>query len=286
MNFRSLTRGDGVVIGAAVLLFIASFLDTIDGDGDDIPTAWDNGNLLMSVYLAGIIGAALIVVGRATGSQRKIAGLDLGTFGIGLTFASAWSALGAIFDTGQSYDKFFEALNSRFGGNGSVDTPDAGTGLILGLIGALVLVAAAVATNIVPALKAPLMGAPSPVAPQPYGGQPQGGYGYPGAQSQPYGAQPGQPQQPSFGGQPQGGGATPPPAAAQAQPASADFSPFWFAVPVPRPLYPEDGSPTPIAELAPGTWYLAVEQRGQSLVAQTQDGRRGVLQDTTGIQRG
>ena len=40
------------------------------------------------------------------------------------------------------------------------------------------------------------------------------------------------------------------------------------------------------AELAPGTWYLAVEQRGQSLIAQTQDGRRGVLQDTTGIQRG
>ncbi|NEA06534.1 hypothetical protein G3I28_45765, partial [Streptomyces sp. SID10116] len=78
-------------------------------------------------------------------------------------------------------------------------------------------------------------------------------------------------------------GQTPPPA--QAQPAG-DFSPFWFAVPVPRPLYAEDGSPTPIAELAPGTWYLAVEQRGPGLVAQTQDGRRGVLQDTTGIQRG
>jgi hypothetical protein len=55
---------------------------------------------------------------------------------------------------------------------------------------------------------------------------------------------------------------------------------------VARPLYGEDGSPAPIAELAPGTWYLAVEQRGPSLVAQTQDGRRGVLQDTTGIQRG
>jgi hypothetical protein len=57
-------------------------------------------------------------------------------------------------------------------------------------------------------------------------------------------------------------------------------------VPVPRPLFAEDGSPTPIAELAPGTWYLAVEQRGAALVAQTQDGRRGVLQDTSGIQRG
>ncbi|MBD0707933.1 hypothetical protein BU197_05795, partial [Streptomyces sp. CBMA291] len=75
----------------------------------------------------------------------------------------------------------------------------------------------------------------------------------------------------------------PQPAPAQS---AAEFSPFWFAVPVARPLYAEDGSPSQIAELAPGTWYLAVEQRGQALVAQTQDGRRGVLQDTTGIQRG
>ena len=73
---------------------------------------------------------------------------------------------------------------------------------------------------------------------------------------------------------------------AQAPQGSGDFSPFWFAVPVARPLYGEDGSPSPIAELAPGTWYLAVEQRGPGLIAQTQDGRRGVLQDTTGIQRG
>lgn len=62
--------------------------------------------------------------------------------------------------------------------------------------------------------------------------------------------------------------------------------PFWFAVPVPRPLFSEDGSTTPIAELVPGVWYLAVEQRGGQLVAQTQVGSRGVLRDTTGIQRG
>ncbi|MFH8565156.1 hypothetical protein [Streptomyces sp. NPDC017988] len=287
MNFRSLTRGDGVVIGAAVLLFIASFLNTLDpdgGDSDKFPNAWENGNLLISVYLLGIIGAALIVVGRAMPQQRKVVGLDLGQLGVAFTIASALSSLGAIFDTDQSYGFFF----NQFGG--SNESPDAGVGLILGVIGALVLAAAAVATQIVPALKAPLMGAPRPAAPGPYGGQPQGGYGYPGAgagQPQPgapYGGQPGQPQGQSFGGQPQPqGGQTPPPA--QAQP-SGDFSPFWFAVPVPRPLYAEDGSPTPIAELAPGTWYLAVEQRGATLVAQTQDGRRGVLQDTTGIQRG
>ncbi|MEU5577606.1 hypothetical protein ABZ791_11670 [Streptomyces huasconensis] len=287
MNFRSLTRGDGVVIGAAVLLFIASFLNTLDpdgGDSDKFPNAWENGNLLISVYLLGIIGAALIVVSHAMPQQRKVAGLDLGQLGVAFTIASALSSLGAIFDTDQSYGFLFD----QFGG--SSESPDAGVGLILGLIGALVLAAAAVASLIVPALKAPLMGAPRPAAPGPYGGQPQGGYGYPGAgagqpqQGAPYGGQPGQPQGQSFGGQPQPqGGQTPPPA--QAQP-SGDFSPFWFAVPVPRPLYAEDGSPTPIAELAPGTWYLAVEQRGATLVAQTQDGRRGVLQDTTGIQRG
>ncbi|WAL95231.1 hypothetical protein [Streptomyces sp. Je 1-369] len=287
MNFRSLTRGDGVVIGAAVLLFIASFLNTLDIDGlpdDKLPNAWENGNLLLSVYLLGIIGAALIVVGRALPQQRKVAGLDLGQLGVAFAIASAWSSLGAIFDTDQSYNFVFDSSLGRG------DSPDAGVGLILGLIGALVLAAGAVAGLIVPALKAPLMGGPKPMAPQPYGGQPQGGYGYPGAgagQPQPgapYGAQPGQPQGQSFGGQPQPqAGQTPPPA--QAQPAG-DFSPFWFAVPVPRPLYAEDGSPTPIAELAPGTWYLAVEQRGPGLVAQTQDGRRGVLQDTTGIQRG
>ncbi|MEV5975966.1 hypothetical protein [Streptomyces sp. NPDC052114] len=281
MNFRSLTRGDGVVIGAAVLLFIASFLDTLDADGGDsskLPNAWENGNLLLSVYLLGIIGAALVVVARAMPQPLKVVGLDLGQLGVAFTIAAAWSSLGAIFDADQSYGFLFDGAP----GGSKID---AGVGLILGMIAALVLAAAAVATNIVPALKAPLMGAPRPVTPQPYGGQPQGGYGYPGAQpqqGQPYGAQPGQPQGgQSFGGQPQG--QTPPPA--QAQPAG-DFSPFWFAVPVPRPLYAEDGSPTPIAELAPGTWYLAVEQRGPGLVAQTQDGRRGVLQDTTGIQRG
>ncbi|EST37196.1 hypothetical protein N566_14325, partial [Streptomycetaceae bacterium MP113-05] len=132
-----------------------------------------------------------------------------------------------------------------------------------------------------------------------YGQQPpqQGGYGYPGQQGQP---QPGAPQQ---HGAPQPGQPQPvqpqaaqqtaqpqPPQGVQPGPAagapSPDFQPFWFAVPVNRPLFAEDGSPNPVAELAPGTWYLAVEQRGQALVAQTQDGRRGVLQDTSGIQRG
>ncbi|GGP84924.1 hypothetical protein GCM10010266_03890 [Streptomyces griseomycini] len=276
MNIRSLTRGDGVVIGAAVLLFIASFLATFDGDGDDIPNAWDNLGLVMSMYVAGIAGAALIVLARALPRPPKAAGLDLGQLGVALTLFSAWTAFWTIIDPMGAFDDIFSGLGG--------DEPDTGAGLILGLIAALLLAAAAVATPLVPALKGTLVPAARPAAPQPYGAQPPGGYGYPGAQQQasfggqPQPGQPGQPGQQPFPGQPQQGQPAPAPA--------GDFSPFWFAVPVPRPLFPEDGSPTPIAELAPGTWYLAVEQRGQALVAQTQDGRRGVLQDTSGIQRG
>ncbi|MER5192948.1 hypothetical protein ACWD3J_04300 [Streptomyces sp. NPDC002755] len=268
MNIRSLTRGDGVVIGAAVLLFIASFLDTFDGSGSDVPNAWDNLGLVMSMYLGGIIGAALIVVARALPQPRKVVGLDLGQFGVALTVFSAWTAFWTIVDP-------LGAFSDSFGSTG-IDT---GSGLILGLIAALLLAAGAIATPLVPALQAALVPAPRPAAPQPYGAQPPAGYGYPGA-----------PQQPSaFGAPPQQGQPGPAPFGAQpgpAQPSGGDFSPFWFAVPVPRPLYAEDGAPTPIAELAPGTWYLAVEQGAQGLVAQTQDGRRGVLRDASGIQRG
>ncbi|MBZ6132101.1 DUF5336 domain-containing protein [Streptomyces olivaceus] len=284
MNIRSLTRGDGVVIGAAVLLLIASFLDiySIDGapDSAEIPSLWGSGSVVLGVVLAGVIGAALVVVARAMPQPMKVAGLDLGQFGIAFSVFAAWCALGNIFDPAGAFDN-----------NGGASGINAGLGLILALIATLIMAAAAVATPLVPALKGSLIPASRPAAPQPYGGQPQGGYGYPGAPQQPFGGQPGQPGQPgpSFGGQPQPGQPQPgqpqAPQQAQAQP-SGDFSPFWFAVPVPRPLFAEDGSPTPIAELAPGTWYLAVEQRGANLVAQTQDGRRGVLQDTSGIQRG
>ncbi|MFI0016559.1 hypothetical protein [Streptomyces griseus] len=280
MNIRSLTRGDGVVIGAAVVLFIASFLDYssycpsgIDCSRVDNPNAWDSLGLLMSVFLAGVIAAALLIVSRAM-PGRKVAGLDLGQFGVALTVFALWTAFWTI-----------------------LDISNAGAGLILGLLATMVLAAGAIAGPLVPFLKAPLL---SPSAPaqgvqggQPqFGAQPGQGYGYPGAQQQPYGAQPSQGY--GYPGAPQQGQPAPADQAqAQAQQPShggaapaGDFTPFWFAVPVARPLYGEDGSPNPIAELAPGTWYLAVEQRGQSLVAQTQDGRRGVLQDTTGIQRG
>ncbi|WP_052852155.1 DUF5336 domain-containing protein [Streptomyces avicenniae] len=254
MNNRSLSRGDAVVIGAAVLLFIASFLDTYTADGDfggGGTNAWESEifPILPSVFLAGILGAAAIVGSRfLPNRERQFGGLRLDQWGIALAVTSAWAAVWSL------------------GGGWGFDV---GTGLIIGLLAALALAAAAVMTPVVPGLQAPLTGAPKPAG---YGQQPpfgaqQGGYGYPAA-----------------GGQQPGGYQ-----ATQVAPATggaSDFQPFWFAVPAARPLYGEDGAPTPIAELAPGTWYLAVEQRGQSLIAQTQDGRRGVLQDTSGIQRG
>ncbi|KKZ74932.1 membrane protein [Streptomyces showdoensis] len=278
-----------MLIGAAVVLFIASFLSISGCDASaaicdkvDLPNSWEVSPLGWGSFFLGIAGAALVVLSRALpqAQPRKVAGLEFGQVGAAFGIASAWTLLMWVFES-----------------------ENAGAGLILGLIASLVLAGAAVAAPLVPALGGPLLGAPKPQTPQPYGMQPgqqgvPGGYGYPGAQQQPqpYGGQPdpshgaGQP----FGAQPQAQQhQAPQPQAPQPQPQqsaapapAADFAPFWFAVPVARPLYAEDGSQAPIAELAPGTWYLAVEQRGQALVAQTQDGRRGVLQDTTGIQRG
>ncbi|MFH8980020.1 hypothetical protein [Streptomyces varsoviensis] len=301
MNIRSLTRGDGVVIGAAVLLFIASFLDyySVDNcgrfcDSLKLPNAWSTDELFLvlpSVILTGLIGAILIIAARFQPAGRKLAGLSLDQWGAGLTMAAAWSSIWSLLVMPEK--------------------ASAGIGSILGVIATLALAAAAVLTPRVPALKAGLLPAAGP-KPSPYGVGPNPGYGYPGpgagqpspyGAQQPYGAQPGPQQHGGQGGPGQAGpagqggqGGQPMAAAAQhqpgpaAQPAAAqpgpEFAPFWFAVPVARPLYAEDGAPTPIAELAPGTWYLAVDQRGQALIAQTQDGRRGVLQDTTGIQRG
>ncbi|MBF6048263.1 hypothetical protein GO001_24115 [Streptomyces sp. NRRL B-1677] len=283
MNIRSLTRGDGVVIGAAVLLFIASFLSFYSYDCASTicptePNGWKAGlfPVLPSIFLAGLIAAGLVVAARFQPEGRKLVGLGLDQWGTAFAVFAAWSSLWTIVGGAQGVSP--------------------GVGQILGLIANLVLAAVAVLTPRTPALKAPLVSAAGPQAPSPYGAGPNPGYGYPGpggaqpgaagpygAQAQqPFGAQPGQPGQPDASL----GGAAAAPAAGQPASPAGDFAPFWFAVPVPRPLYGEDGSPAQIAELAPGTWYLAVEQRGQALVAQTQDGRRGLLQDTTGIQRG
>lgn len=140
MNIRSLTRGDGVVIGAAVLLFIASFLDNYSYDGVpdsiDLPNLWESGPVLLSVVLAGIIAAALVVVARALPQPRKVAGLEIGAFGVAFAVFAAWSALGNVIDPAGGGDNL----------GSTNDGPSAGTGLILALVATLVMAAAAIAT--------------------------------------------------------------------------------------------------------------------------------------------
>ncbi|MEE1939840.1 DUF5336 domain-containing protein [Streptomyces sp. TRM 70361] len=297
MNIRSLTRSDGAVIGAAVLLFIASFFAFFKASENCSENctvnSWEPAlfPLLPTVTLAALIAAGLLVAGRVLPGDRKVAGLGLEQWGTALAVFTGWAALWSMFSTVLP-DPEDANLNRNL---------ELGVGAWLTLIGGLLMAAFAILGNTVPALKAPLLPAPSPQAPNPYGTGPQpGGYGYPGGPQPggygyPGGPQPGQPMQPGQQGQPVGhqpyGGQPaqqqqPAPGPAAGAPADPGFQPFWFAVPVARPLYSEDGSHSQIAELAPGTWYLAVEQRGQALVAQTQDGRRGVLQDTSGIQRG
>jgi vacuolar-type H+-ATPase subunit H len=69
-------------------------------------------------------------------------------------------------------------------------------------------------------------------------------------------------------------------------PVSDDGAPFWFAVAKPSPVFSVQGGAEPIAKLVPGVWYLAVGRLGPGLIAQTEDGRQGVLLDLVGIQRG
>lgn len=279
MNIRSLTRGDGAVIGAAALLLIASFLPIFTyhyGPVDASVNAWDPATFptLPSVHLAALAAAGLFVAARVQPEGTKVLGLELAQWGRALAVFAGWSALWSAFAS--------LTPNGSDGSNVSL-----GTGGWLTLVLGLLLAAAAVMADRLPALNAPLVPAPRPAQSQPYqpaGAQPYGmqpgagGYGYPGTPA--YGAQP-QPGVP-MGAADQSAGAV----QQQAQAPAAEFAPFWFAVPTPRPLFPEDGSPSPVAELLPGTWYLAVDQHGSALVAQTQDGRRGLLQDTSGIQRG
>ncbi|GLW72401.1 hypothetical protein Kpho02_47000 [Kitasatospora phosalacinea] len=311
MNLRALTRGDAAVAGAAVLLLISSFLPYRSADcgsycrGNDSFNSWksDYFPILQSVFLLGIIGAVLIVVAalqKATLGNKEFVGLRLDQWGKASVVIALWGMLwsfGGLSDTGINY----------------------GGGAWLGLVSLLVMAGVVIAGGALPALQAPLSSGTPAVGQQypQYGGQQQPGapgYGYPGAQQQPF---PGQPQpeqggaqpfgqaQPAPGGYgfPQAAQAAPSPAAAAAAPlptavqpavqeqvpaqGGAPFAPFWFAVPAVRQLANKDNPAAPaVGELVPGTWYLAVDQRGSALVAQLPDGTHGVLNDTTGIQRG
>jgi hypothetical protein len=377
VNLRTVTRGDAALAFAALLLLISSFLPYYTASsalcsasgGPCSENAWSTGGitLLSSVFLLGIIGAALVLAGRLSGADPKVAGIQVSHWGTVLSIAALWSSLWGLFS-----------------GNGSIGI---GAGAFLGFLGALIGAAAAVATPLVPALAAPLVpaqgeptgypqgqpgayfhgqpvqqGQPGQPFGAPQGGHPgqTGGYGYPAAgapqpeqqQSSGYGYGYPQQEQPGQQGRPFGGpaaaqAATPePPAAAEplptpedaappqrdratallkavtpqpapesenkaeTEPATAEpaakpaaaaepktagtaaeaapaFAPFWFAVPAARTLAPEQGQGgAPVGELVPGTWYLAIAQSGDALLTQTQEGKRGLLTDVSGIQRG
>lgn len=177
MNIRSLTRGDGVVIGAALLLIIASFLGSISvdcpggADCGDVPNGWDSDQfpLLPAVFLTGIFAGALIFLGRVKTGDREFGGLRLDQWGTALSAAALLSSLFMLF--GGARNMANEAVGEDIFGMG--------IGLILGLIANLAMTAAAVLGHTVPALKANLLGSPGAPAPAaPYGaGQPQPGYG-------------------------------------------------------------------------------------------------------------
>ncbi|MFJ2953680.1 hypothetical protein OG896_28370 [Streptomyces sp. NBC_00669] len=287
MNIRSLTRGDGLVIGSAALLLIASFLpfysypsgySVAGGVSHSSQNLWHSATfpILPSVTLAAVIAAAALLFARSGQlAGRQLLGLTLDQWTIALSLFVGWTAV----------------WSTLFNNQDSVDKK---VGAWLTLIFGIVIAVAAVLNSRLPALKAPLAGAPRQPQPygvgapqQPYGmTPPQAGYGYPGGAQSVDPAYSGAPApQPPYGGGAPAPNVHSQPTTAAPTP-SADFTAFWFAVPVPRPLFAEDGSGGQIAELAPGTWYLAVDQRGQALIAQTQDGRRGVLQDSSGIQRG
>ncbi|MGW2183308.1 hypothetical protein ACWCXX_35755 [Streptomyces sp. NPDC001732] len=63
-------------------------------------------------------------------------------------------------------------------------------------------------------------------------------------------------------------------------------TPFWFSVPKPTTLFPEDGGTTPVAVLAPGQWYLAIGGNQSEFTAHSEDGRRGLVRDFAYIQVG
>ena len=237
VNIRSLTRGDGVVIGAAVLLFIASFLDlySVDGAPRQPRRAQRLGRLgpvLLGVVLAGIIGAALVVVSRGAAAAAARSRASTSASSVWPSRCSPPGARSAtIFDRGRRRRQ----LRRRRWRPGCRHRSDPRP--------------SSPRSSWPPPPSPPRWSRPSrapcsrragPSAPQPYGGQPPSGYGYPGAggSSRPSGGQP-QPRQPGSRGSSRPRASRRPAAQRRpgAPPPAADFSPFWFAVPVPRPLF-------------------------------------------------
>lgn len=312
MNQRGLTRGDGLVFVCVALIFGMSFAPYFkataessrgdDGDsrrggdgGDDFTAnAWaqDHWPLMAVVILLPIISFVLLVAYRymANAEQRFFGGLTLRQWatalGVVTAWASVWSLGGTLFG---NYTETIEDIGADVGH---------GFGAFVILPFALLMALLLIVIDRVPGLSYPLFIA-APAYPAGYIPPQPGAPGTPGMPAPQYGptgmyaaptVPPGTPvsQMPPpvtpAAGTP--AAAPAPVAAPAAAPQAADFAQFWLAVPEARPLLPLGGlDKTPVATLVPGTWYLAVEPAGDGLVVEV-DGVRGVLWDTSGIQRG
>ncbi|GAA3104621.1 DUF5336 domain-containing protein [Streptomyces goshikiensis] len=242
MNIRSLTRGDGVVIGAAVLLFIASLLDFYSADGVDLPSVWDTDVYhlaLPTVFLTAFVAAGLLVGSRFLPQGRGLAGVPLPAWGTVLAVSSVWAALWSLITCPSTFDL--------------------GAGAVISFLATLAIAGVAIAGPKIPALAGQLIPDPAPAAPRrglrlpAPAGQRLRLPGRPAAA-----AVRGDPQPvPPYGGQPAAHEPAPAPAPAAHEAPAADFTPFWFAVPVARPpSSPRTAPParSPSSPRAPGTW--------------------------------
>ncbi|MEZ0068302.1 hypothetical protein ABIA32_004326 [Streptacidiphilus sp. MAP12-20] len=294
----------------------------IDGAPTDCAStnAWNTDlfPLLPSVFFLGIIGVGLVLLGRRLPEDRAVLGIPLRAWGTVLTVASAWSALWSLFGSPSG------AIWGRANATSSPELGAflaflfSALAVFLAVAGPLVpLLTAPLLPEAAPAAPtgsqgygAQGFGAPAESQPHVghFGGQPvqQAHPGQPFTGPEPAQAAPHPTPAPTPTPSPLAtptpepqdepptvpatlplGSRTPPPAPAPAQPPTPAFAPFWFAVPAARPLAPEgDPKGAPVGELVPGTWYLAIAQRGDALLTQTQEGKRGLLADTSGIQRG
>jgi hypothetical protein len=64
-----------------------------------------------------------------------------------------------------------------------------------------------------------------------------------------------------------------------------EYEAFWFAVNQQRMAFDQE-SGLPVFALEPGQWILALQDRGNEFLVQSQDGRIGILRDLSGIERG
>lgn len=73
----------------------------------------------------------------------------------------------------------------------------------------------------------------------------------------------------------------------ESAPAAAPVTqqPFWALVPVERDVYDEQTG-APLFRIGPTAWALVLEDRGQTFLVRHDDGRTGLLYDTSGVTRG